>query len=90
MQFDEPGFEETKARLFPAIGRARNIVTVDVERIADSCGWGVPFMEFKAEREQLTRWIGSVTQEEWETKRYATNAQSIDGLPGLRRPEAAE
>ena len=47
-------------------------------------------MEFKAEREQLTRWIGSVTQEEWETKRYATNAASIDGLAGLKRPAAAE
>ena len=90
MQFDEPGFEETKARLFPAMGRARNIVTIDVERIADSCGWGVPFYEFKAEREQLTRWIGSVTQEEWEAKRYRTNSESIDGLPGLKRPEAAE
>jgi hypothetical protein len=89
-QFDEPGFEARKAKLFPDIGRCRNIVTVDVEHIADSCGWGVPFYEFKAEREQLTRWIGSVTQEEWEAKRYRTNAQSIDGLPGLVRPEAAE
>ena len=90
LQFDERGYEERKRELFPNIGQARNIVTVDVERIADSCGWGVPFYEFKSEREQLTRWIGSVTQEEWEKKRYATNAQSIDGLPGLKRPEAAE
>jgi hypothetical protein len=89
-QFDDPGFEARKAELFPKMGRARNIVTVDIERIADSCGWGVPFMEFKAEREQLTRWIASVTQEEWEAKRYRTNSDSIDGLPGLKRPEAAE
>jgi hypothetical protein len=89
-QFDDPGFEARKAELFPNMGRARNIVTVDVEHIADSCGWGVPVYEFKAEREQLTRWIGSVTQEEWEAKRYRTNSESIDGLPGLRRPEAAE
>lgn len=90
MQFDEPGYEARKAEMFPNMGRARNIVTVDVDHIADSCGWGVPFYDFKAEREQLTRWIGSVTQEEWEAKRYRTNAESIDGLPGLRQPKAAE
>src|SRR5262245_5230954 len=90
MQFDESRYEARKAELFPNMGRARNIVTVDVEHIADSCGWGVPFYEFKEQREQLTRWIGSVTQEEWEAKRYRTNAHSIDGLPGLTRPDAAE
>jgi hypothetical protein len=87
-QFDDPGFADRKAALFPNLGRCRNIITVDVDHIADSCGWGVPFYEFKSEREQLTRWIGSVTQEEWEAKRYATNAASIDGLPGLKRPAA--
>jgi hypothetical protein len=77
--------------MFPGVDRARNIVFIDVERIADSCGWGVPFYEFKSERDQLKRWIGSVTQEQWETRRFASNAESIDGLPGLLgRAEAAE
>ncbi len=52
MQFDEPGFDIELAR-FPGLERARNIVFVDVERIADSCGWGVPFYDFKGERDQL-------------------------------------
>jgi Pyridoxamine 5'-phosphate oxidase len=84
MQFDEPGFD-VELRRFPGFDRARNIVFVDVERIADSCGWGVPFYEFKSERDQLKRYIDNRTQEEWEERRYEANARSVDGLPGLIR-----
>lgn len=90
LQFDEPGYDEAKARLFPNIDRARNIVTVDVHRIADSCGWGVPFYDFKSEREQLVRAIKHIPPEEWGPRRYKSNTLSIDGLPGLKRPETAE
>jgi Pyridoxamine 5'-phosphate oxidase len=89
-QFDEPGFEQRKAELFPSIGRARNIVTVDVERIADSCGWGVPVYDFREQRDQLVRAIEHPAIEDLNVKRYTSNAQSIDGLPGLKRPEPAE
>ena len=82
--FGEPGFAE-KMALFPAFERARNIVTVRVHRVSDSCGWGVPFFEFKSERDQLRRWIDAKPQDEWEARRYDSNAQSIDGLPGLTR-----
>ena len=90
LQFDEPGYEEKKSELFPEIGQARNIVTVDIDRIADSCGWGVPFYDFKSEREQLVRAIEHIPAEEWSPRRYKSNALSIDGLPGLKRPKAAE
>ncbi len=82
--FGEPGFAE-KMALFPAFERARNVVTVKIHRVSDSCGWGVPFFEFKSEREQLRRWVDNRPQEEWEARRYESNAASIDGLPGLTR-----
>lgn len=85
MQFDEPGFDEELAR-FPGFERARNIVFVDVERIADSCGWAVPLYEFKAERDQLKRAIDHRSRDEWAERRYSSNAESIDGLTGLVRP----
>ncbi len=85
MQFDEPGFDAELAR-FPGFERARNIVTVDVDRIADSCGWGVPFYDFKGERDQLKRAIEHRTRDEWAERRYTSNAESIDGLMGLVRP----
>jgi hypothetical protein len=84
MQFDEPGFDQ-ELSFFPGIDRARNIVFVDVERIADSCGWGVPFYEFKGERDQLKRWVDHTPFDAWVERRYASNAESIDGLPGLQR-----
>jgi len=86
LQFDEPGFAD-ELRRFPGIERARNIVFVDVERIADSCGWGVPFYEFKGERDQLKRWAENRPFDEWAERRYASNGESIDGLPGLVRPQ---
>ena len=65
---------------------ARAIVRVEIERIADSCGYGVPLMEYVGERPQQAAWI------ERKLARSATaldayvrekNARSIDGLPGI-------
>jgi hypothetical protein len=59
---------------------------VEVERISDSCGFGVPRMAVVAERDQLQRW--SEQQEakqgpEWKARYMREkNARSIDGLPG--------
>ena len=80
--FGEPGFAE-KMALFPTFQRARGVVTVRIRDIADSCGWGVPFFEFKGERDQLMRWIEARPVDEWTARRLESNAQSIDGLPGL-------
>jgi hypothetical protein len=85
--FDEPGFAE-KLALFPGFDRARAVVTVHINRIGDSCGWAVPFFEYKGERDQLKRWIDASSEEDWVERRYASNAVSIDGLPALVRPDA--
>ena len=86
--FDDPGFDQ-KMRLFPDFQRARNIVTVHVERVADSCGWGVPFFDYRGERDQLRRWVDARPDDEWSARRYDANAVSIDGLPGLTPPPDA-
>ncbi len=85
MQFDEPGFDE-ELKKFPGFERARNIVFVDVERVADSCGWGVPFYDFKGDRDQLKRAIDHYAPDQLTEKRFTANAESIDGLTGLIRP----
>lgn len=84
VNFDEPGFAE-KMALFPGFQRARSVITLHIDRIADSCGWGVPFMDFKGEREQLRRHVDHRPEAEWRERRYESNAASIDGLPGLVR-----
>ncbi|MCR9267319.1 MAG: pyridoxamine 5'-phosphate oxidase family protein, partial [Alphaproteobacteria bacterium] len=89
VSFEEEGFAE-KAALFPDFPKVRTIFTAKIDRIQDSCGWGVPFYDFAGERDQLVRVNAHRTDEEWKEKRYAGNAVSIDGLPGLEKPEAAE
>ncbi len=59
----------------------RSIIVVDVERIADSCGYSVPHLEFVRDREIL-----DLHQLKKPTEYYAAywdekNAASIDGLP---------
>tara|TARA_R110002051_G_scaffold165688_2_gene236578 strand:+ start:45641 stop:46198 length:558 start_codon:yes stop_codon:yes gene_type:complete len=87
--FDEPGFKE-KLVLFPEFPKARAVITAKISRIQDSCGWAVPLYDFKGERDQLIRTNAHRTDEEWRERRYVSNALSIDGLPGLIRPEADE
>lgn len=68
----------------PVEKNVRAVIVVDVERIADSCGYAVPLMDYVADRDVLDR-----SQERREPdyyERYAVerNAESIDGLPALR------
>jgi hypothetical protein len=83
--FNEPGFDE-QLGLFPEFPKARAVITADITRIQDSCGWGVPFYDFKSERDQLVRVNAHRTVEDWEERRFASNTQSVDGLPGLVKP----
>lgn len=81
--FDHPDFPELM-KLFPGYDRARAVIRIRITRIQDSCGWGVPFYEFKGERDQLKRWVDNIGSDaEWRERRYARNSESIDGLPGL-------
>ena len=61
----------------------RNFIVVDVDCIRDSCVYGVPVYEFKAERDSLKNWCDSKTDEELLEYRRERNAKSLDGLPGL-------
>jgi hypothetical protein len=62
----------------------RSIIRVDVERISDSCGYGVPLYQFETQRTQLTRWASSKGSSGLRDYQRIKNARSIDGLPGLR------
>ncbi len=64
----------------------RSIVLVDVERIADSCGWGVPEMSFVGPRDQLVRYAEQLGDEGLREAQSRSNLESLDGLPGLSRP----
>jgi len=65
----------------------RTVIRVEVERIADSCGFGVPLMAYEGERPQSRAWAqsklakgGPGALDEYVAEK---NAVSIDGLPAL-------
>ena len=78
----DPRFDELAGR-FPARPGMRAVIVIDVERIADSCGYGVPRLRFEAERDQLDRWAERKGPEGIARYQATKNARSIDGLPGL-------
>lgn len=68
---------------FPPQISARNIIVIDVERIMDSCGFGVPEYAFVKHRDSMKNWIDSKTDDEIVEYRKQNNRRSLDGLPGL-------
>ena len=61
----------------------RSVIKIDVERISDSCGFGVPLMDFVGEREEMTKWSQKKGAEGLAKYQAEKNTQSIDGLPAL-------
>ena len=74
------------AERFPALPGARAVVRVDVERVWDSCGYGVPRYRYEGERDRLPAALASKGPEGLAAYRAERNATSIDGLPGLDAP----
>jgi pyridoxamine 5'-phosphate oxidase-like protein len=103
-QIGEPAFDELQAQFdfdqVPAAANAaRAIVVVEVERVADSCGYGVPLMRYEGIRPQQLAWIASKLRNSPDALMdYVAdhNEISIDGLPALapetlpRRPAISE
>jgi len=73
---------------FPPMAAPRSVIVVDVTRVSDSCGYGVPAMDFKADRDVLARWAATQGAEATAAYRVEKNATSIDGLPALDARDA--
>jgi len=62
----------------------RSVIRVDVERIADSCGYGVPLMRFEGRRTQYDAWMDKQLRDDALDAYVAEkNSLSIDGLPAV-------
>ncbi|SNR37720.1 pyridoxamine 5'-phosphate oxidase family protein [Lutibacter flavus] len=66
--------------LFPTYTGTRQIIEMDIDLVQTSCGFAVPFMDFKGERTMLNSWADkqgtSKIEKYWEEK----NTKSIDGF----------
>ena len=69
--------------LLPRLPGARAFVEVIADRVATSCGYGVPHMPTVHERDVLLRWAEQKGDDELVSYRERKNRISIDGLPAL-------
>ena len=79
--YDE-GYDELAAH-FAELPGARAVVVVDVERISDSCGWGVPLMSYEGERNLLQPYFERKGVDGSADYRRRKNRASLDGLPAF-------
>jgi hypothetical protein len=90
----EPQFDELAQRCefeLPQVPEARRaIVVVAVDRVADSCGYGVPLMTYDGLRPHSGAWAAKKLRVGGEEAlldyQREKNAQSIDGLPAVELP----
>jgi hypothetical protein len=61
----------------------RAAIVVDVERIADACGYAVPYYELVDERPVLDAYHSKQPDEKYIQQIESRNRESIDGLPAL-------
>lgn len=69
--------------LFPPFASSRQIVDFAIQMAQTSCGFGVPFYDYKEERDNMDKWLevrtrkGETIADYWREK----NQVSLDGLP---------
>jgi len=71
------------ASLFPGNAGTRAFVHVAVNRISSSCGYAVPFYDFKGHRDTLDKWVANQGPDDLKAYRVTKNQKSIDGLPAF-------
>ncbi len=88
----------TLARRFPRLADEpdgdpwpgpRSVVVVTVDRVSESCGFGVPLLAFAGHRRQMDDWArrkGADGLVEYQARENATSIDGLLGLPGLPGP----
>jgi len=77
---------EALAAEFQVNRLARSIIRVSLDRITDSCGWGVPMFNYVGERDQFAGYEARKDDDGLRHNQKRWNLKSIDGLPGLSKP----
>ena len=68
---------------FPPLEGARAIIVIEDLRVSESCGFGVPILEYAGDRTQLQDWTRKKGLEGMKQYRVERNRRSLDGLPGI-------
>lgn len=68
---------------FPAYPDVRSIIRVNIARIADSCGFGVPLYDYQGQRDTLVKYAENKGPDGMAQYRKDNNSISLDGLKGF-------
>ncbi|KAG0234395.1 hypothetical protein BGX31_004572 [Mortierella sp. GBA43] len=71
------------SELYDAKGK-RGIIMVDVRKLGTSCGYAVPYYDYKGPRNILVQNFNKRTDENIKSYWLEKNKYSLDGLPGMR------
>ena len=77
---DSPEWEAHIGR-FPSLPGARQIIVMDVDLVATSCGFGVPLFDYRGDREELREWAKKKGEEGIKAYWQERNRISLDGKP---------
>lgn len=76
---NSPDWESVRS-LFPEYDGVRQVILGEVRSVQTSCGYAVPEMTLKQQRDTLCKWIEKKTEEELVDYRSRKNRTSLDGL----------
>jgi hypothetical protein len=87
-----PGDDEWNelASHFKLLASTRQILLAHIHKVQTSCGFGVPYYEYKGERDHAHKWAEKKGAEGLVAYQHEKNSTSMDGLPsviGLRSKE---
>jgi hypothetical protein len=80
---NDPDFAVLHKSFADQVG-VRAIIRVTLTRISDSCGHGVPLMDYVEDRRLIEKWSSTKGPEGLAEYRAAKNNASIDGIPGYK------
>jgi hypothetical protein len=66
---------------FEAIAGERQIIVLHIESLQTSCGYAVPWMDYREERNTLVKWSDKKGPDGIAAYWTEKNQRSIDGLP---------
>jgi hypothetical protein len=66
---------------FVIVPAMRQIIVADISKVQTSCGFGVPYYEYKGKRDHAHQWAEKKGPDGLEAYKKEKNSVSIDGLP---------
>jgi hypothetical protein len=85
----DPEFDGLRSLFSTTAPGVRSVIRIEIERVGNTCGFGVPLYEYTGQRPQLAKWAehkgaGGLAQYQRDKNRV-----SVDGLPSLRWVDVA-